>query len=427
VTTPLVVSVHPHTGDAAGGETVEISGRFLDEVDRVTFGRQGPQATIESVTPLTDLLQQMTVTSPPAAHLGRTHIYLWSGDDHAMAGAFTYTGELVEPDEPIAPPPPPPQRWPNLPGFIPDIVGRRGWLTLGTLTVPLCDEGAGGNREMGYVCTELNIGYPTVREVSDSHAGRHGAEDRTSLFGARAVTATISCPMPGGNMTRDQVSRLFGPFTNPGARPTLRYRLDDPSRPADERMLTLRASDFTSALNADTPRSIALGWVAPDPIIYSTLERTATATPAGLRTGGLKFPTLLPFAFSWSAGAGGGTVPLPMDGDADVYPTITVFGEVTAPVVRIRNFAPDGTITAGRVGLRNGFVVEPGEAVVFDTAAKTVTRFPDGARLEGAVSTWGESWPVIKAGMLNTFDMEGGSQNDTARAVVAWHDGWLSP
>ena len=416
---PAATGITPNEGNAAGGETVEITGGYLDQVDHVTF--QGADwwgvGTIADQT-----WDRLTVLTPPATtddgNLvgGAAQVFLWWADTSALAGAFTYIGP---------PPPPGPPVWPNMPGFIPDIAGRRGYLMLGDNKVPLCDEGADGNRSMGYVCTELHFD-PSVREVSNNNAGRDGADDKTMLQGSLAVTATIAAPMPGGSMTRDQVRRLFAPFTNLRARPTLVYTLDDPSRPGDERMITqLRASSFPTDLTGDVVGSIPLGWVAADPTFYSTAERQASVTPAGVRTGGLTFPTVMPFTFTWSAPTGG-EIDLGDTGDADVFPTIRIFGDITAPTVTIRSFAPDGSILVGQVGFRNGFVISPGRWVELDTAAKTVTG-DDGTHWESAVVTWGETWPIVRAGMTNLLGLSGSSVDAIAQAVATWHDGWLSP
>ena len=102
---------------------------------------------------------------------------------------------------------------------------RRAWLVLGASTLALEDTDA------GYYCTELNLGYPDVREVVENRpAPLDGTVDRTALFGSRAVSANIT-GQSGHGMTADQIATLFAPWMLPAQRVQLHYVLDRPGQP----------------------------------------------------------------------------------------------------------------------------------------------------------------------------------------------------
>ena len=131
---------------------------------------------------------------------------------------------------------------------------RRAWLTLGALTMPLEDKDA------GYYCTELNLGYPEVRDVVNNRPDQHGVDDRTAYFGSRIVSANITAQQA----PVDAVAASFAPFMVPGVRPVLHYVLDRPGTP--ERAFTVRASGYSWPVTGSRRRDIQLQWVAADPV-----------------------------------------------------------------------------------------------------------------------------------------------------------------
>ena len=75
----------------------------------------------------------------------------------------------------------------------PASCARRAWLTLGARTLLLEDPSS------GYFCTSLDLGYPTVRAVTNNRPDDDGIDD---------------------------VADNFAPFMVPSARPVLHYVLD---------------------------------------------------------------------------------------------------------------------------------------------------------------------------------------------------------
>jgi len=302
----------------------------------------------------------------------------------------------------------------------PSSYPRQAWLQLGDDRLYLDDF------DTGYACMELNIGYPEVRAVVDNNPDRDGVNDRTSLVGARVVTATIQA-WPGGTITIDDIARLFGPYTYPGVRPELHWTLNTADHA--ERMLTLRAADFSSPMPAPITREIQLGWVAPDPVCYDPNAQSATAwsgtggTYPG-RTYNLTFPRVYP------PGTGGAPIPatIVVVGDVAVLPTIVIWGPVTGPVVTLtkqlaRNDTVQQTIT---FAFNTTVNIPAGGQITINAANRTVTD-NSGNSLIAQVDWTGSTWPALAPGDTWVMTLTGGTTSGVTQAVATWREGYLTP
>jgi hypothetical protein len=294
---------------------------------------------------------------------------------------------------------------------------RQAWLILGGRRLNLDDPVA------GYVMTELDIGYPEVREVVDNNPDRDGVNDRTRLAGSRVVTAVIRA-WPGGGVKIDDIARLFGPFTWPGGRPELHWILDTADR--SERMLTLRAADSAAPMGPPSGREIHLGWVAPDPVAYDPATRTAVGRPeTDLMTGrryDLTFDRVYP-----AGGIFGESAVVIVAGDVPARPRIRIHGPITAPAVILTKHLTieDPVEVVIRFAFDEAFRVEAGHWVEINGAARQVVE-DTGARLEGRVD-WSEStWPVLESGYTWTVALLGSSTSQITQAVVTWREGFLA-
>ena len=79
---------------------------------------------------------------------------------------------------------------------------RRAWLTLGAASLALEDAAA------GYLCTSLDLGYPTPRPVTANRPDADGAVDRTRYSSPRTVAANISA-LVGAGARIDEVATAF--------------------------------------------------------------------------------------------------------------------------------------------------------------------------------------------------------------------------
>jgi hypothetical protein len=294
---------------------------------------------------------------------------------------------------------------------------RRAWLVMGTRTLELEDDLA------GYACTELNLGYPEVREVSSNRPDADGTDDRTSLMGARAVSANIRAY--GGAATPDEIGALFAPFMLPSARPELHYVLDRPGTP--ERMCTVRASGYAWPITGKRDRDIQLGWVASDPVMRDPAARSSVSRSGSTTIPGRAYP--LHFNRIYPVGGGAATTgEIVSPGDVPVRPLVRIFGPITDPRVDLQVMDPAEPLATYSLAFVAGFRIDAGEWVDVDTDRKTVFRNSDPTQSAMADMDWQTStWPVLPPSPALTYlNLYGDSTSGVTQAEATWTDGYLT-
>jgi hypothetical protein len=277
----------------------------------------------------------------------------------------------------------------------PGVIGaclRKAWLTLGDLDVSLEDP------TQGYFCTQLDLGYPAVREVISNNPDRNGAQDRTQYLGSRVVSANITT-LAGAGGRIDQVASMFAPFMLPSARPVLHYVLDRPGLP--ERTLTVRASGYAWPVAGPYQRDIQLQWVASDPVARDPNLKTATALIAGSAT-------------------------IATPGDIPVLPVFRITGPLTGPSIGLGLAGPP--YTTWFLAFLSSFSLTTGHYVEIDTANRTV--FLDGdpaqprlASMDWTVSSWQWIPPLPSSTIMS---LTGSGDGPTTRVDAIWQDGYLT-
>lgn len=290
---------------------------------------------------------------------------------------------------------------------------RRAWLTLGALTQPLEDEDA------GLYCTELNLGYPTVREVVSNRPDAMGIDDRTSLWGERLVSANVTAQAPAAPYV-DDVAARFAPFMVPNVRPVLHYVLDRPG--AQEKTLTVRAANYAWPLTGGRKRNIQLQWVAADPIARGPELNRATAW-AG--TGGVlgRVYNLVP-SRAYPVGAGlpsAGTIT--GHGDVGIQPYLRIFGPITDPRVTFDTTGPP--VEHSEVGMT--YRIDAGHFVGIDTRLHTARLDDDPAQSVLSELDWVRLiWPVLpNAPDSTTMQLTGTGTTSSSQVEATWQDGYL--
>jgi hypothetical protein len=294
---------------------------------------------------------------------------------------------------------------------------RRAWLVLGGRRLELEDMAA------GYYCSELDLGYPEPREVTANRPDRNGTDDRTSLMGARAITANITGR--GGAMSSDEIATLFAPYMTPAARPELHYVLDRPGTP--ERFATVRASGYTWPVSGARTREIHLGWVAPDPVMHDPAIHSVPARSGSSVSGGRPYD--LAFDRAYAPGGGSATTGvIESAGDLPIRPTLEIYGPITDPVVSLEVSdpavpAPD---PAYRIVFDPGFRIDPGRWVSVDTDTRTA-HDDAGASIMGLIDWAATTWPVLPtAPALTYLSLAGTSTTGITQAHAIWTDGYLT-
>lgn len=296
---------------------------------------------------------------------------------------------------------------------------RRAWLDLDGLITDLHDEAA------GYFCTELDLGSPDVRDVTNGRPDRHGIDDRTQFFGGRVVSANVMALASAGAVI-DEVATMFGPYMTPAVRPVLHYVLERPGLP--ERVLVVRAQSYSFTVDGVEEREVQLAWVASDPVARDPAAQSETARAGASggvqgRSYDLTFPRTYPAGSSAPASA-----TLLSPGDVPVAPVVQIFGPITEASVRFSDGAdPVGN---GSVGLIASYVIPAGSYVEIDCEARTA--YLNGDRGQSVLTSldWLEisanGWPRIPPRVPVSMTLTGSSTTSATCAVATWQDGYLS-
>ncbi len=258
---------------------------------------------------------------------------------------------------------------------------RRAWLVLGSQTLQLEDP------VLGYWCETLDLGYPAPRDVMTNRPDQDGVDDRTSLVGARTVSADIHAV--SGRI--DQAATVFAPFMNPAARPVLHYVLDRPGTP--ERTLTLRAANYAWPIAGPTERNVQLQWVCADPIAFDPVQKSSTSWAGSSGNG--RVYNLIPNRIYPAGGSGAILGNIFTLGDLPVMPLLRIYGPITAP--RITFQYPD--MTYANVTFLSTLIVNAGQYVEVDTRRHTAYLNGDPTQnLITSLDWYNSIWPVCPPG-----------------------------
>ena len=273
--------------------------------------------------------------------------------------------------------------------------------------------------DAGYICSQLDLGWPEVREVVNSRPDADGIDDRTRYVGGRGVSANIVATTTLGAVL-DEVASSFVFFMSPRRRPLLHYVLERDDNP--ERVLTVRGASYAAPIDGGAKREIALQWVAADPVAYGALEQSEIAWSGGSvragRTYNLVFPRVYP-----SGESSGTTAIISHDGDLPARPLLRIYGPITAPHVAFVYSTGGGA----DVAFVPAFTIDAGRFVDVDTAAYTAYRDGDVNQPVTHYLVWSSlRWPVLPAAPAHSeMTLTGSSTSGNTQVVASWHDRYL--
>jgi hypothetical protein len=151
--------------------------------------------------------------------------------------------------------------------------------------------------------------------------------------------------------------------------------------------------------------------VAPDPRRYLDVLNTVSVGLPTVGSGGLVFNLVFPLTFG--AGVQGGQMALTNTGTINVWPTFTVLGPATAPVIT-------NTDTGQRLEFGTNLVVAASQTLVVDTDAKTALL--SGASRRADLLT--AQWFPLPPGTTNIRFTHTGTYDANALLTATWRDGW---
>lgn len=289
-------------------------------------------------------------------------------------------------------------------------------LRLGTETLDLSDYA--GN---GVYVAKVDIGAPAVREVAYDLPDRDGTLDQTAFVGARLITLSGQVIASAAAGTRQEILDRLSRFCRPGSRPTLTVALNDDI----PRTIGLRGDQCAAPIERPGRCPFAASWKAPDPRFYAAdadgdpVVSSLTVFPPMSSTLGrsynLTFPRLYPAAWG-----GSGFATAPVAGDFPTWPTYTIVGPATNPIVSTTD--AEGNTSAVAF---SSLTLAIGDYVTVETATRAV--YLNGDRAADRYSTidvtrtrWGPLYPID-----TTISFNATSFASPAQLAAAWTDAYL--
>ncbi len=256
-----------------------------------------------------------------------------------------------------------------------------------------------------YILTSLDLGFPDVRDSTETIAGMDGEVDTTAHVGARAVTAEVFVSQSG---TGPLVDRLAG-VMHPGARYWLYIGRTD--WPGERRILARGASFACPPRNL---RTAQMGFRCPSGLLEDAAEQTVTLAPQGQVAGGRTYPKSYPRTYD--PGLVPGAALIDVGGSVPVPPVIDIFGPCTDPLVRVVD-------TGAQMIIRGD--IAAGDFFRIDTAARTILRNNDpNFSVYGQLDFATSSWLILPVGQVQVvFSPQSSSGN--CQAVLRWANRWL--
>lgn len=231
----------------------------------------------------------------------------------------------------------------------------------------------------GFDVAVLDLGFPSIRSSSDPRADADGEDDRTTYFGARAVTLSGTV-VPTATETRQQVLDRLRAFLNPRRRPYLIYTLEETG---DERRIRLVADQHAAPIERPGSAKVTVGWRGPDGVQESTTEEleTAAATPA-LEPGRF-YPRTYPLTYPASVPVG--AVVVTNAGNVTTYPVLELYGPATDPVLENVTAGAKLAFTGLSLGVGDYLEIDTRDRTIFLNGIETASRY---GFVDFSVSSW---------------------------------------
>jgi hypothetical protein len=276
--------------------------------------------------------------------------------------------------------------------------------------------------QQGFRVSELDLGYPTVREDSDPWPARNGENDLTRLVGARAVSISGAL-VPSAAGSRQKAWHALAPFLDPRARVTVTYQVDGD---VGARTMTVRAAQLSGPFNDRSVSMVHLGFKAADPFAYDATGAQAivyvtTSGSGGGRAYNLVFNRVYPPGGQTSA-------TLINHGDFPAYPLLRFYGPITGPSATFGRVVA-GVTTTSTLAFQPSYIISPGHFVEVDTAKRSALLDGDPAQSQYPylMPDMGSSgWPSIPPDPgYATVVLNGTGTSSATQLVVSWADPFL--
>lgn len=259
--------------------------------------------------------------------------------------------------------------------------------------------------------TNLDKGYPEIREVVSPNPDYPGTHDLTRLYGSAAVTLDLEV-----YNTPSELIRQLSQYLLPRSRP---YLVVTDTEWSSTRRISLRPSQFGGPVTGGVDhiyRQAQVSWIAPKGVWESDTLTTVSISADTGTSAGLTFSVIFPV--TWPAGTQAGLAELASDSTLDVFPVLRMYGPCTGPQVTLEN-------TSETLKFLSSLVLSAGEYVEVDTEART-------ALLNGTVSRLSDldysvsEWITLRAGETNRVRYHPASGVGTGSHLeILYRNAWL--
>ena len=238
--------------------------------------------------------------------------------------------------------------------------------------------------------------------------GNHGAYDAPAYLDARTITlegVAVAVDIASVHRSRDVLASVCG---DPSLTATL--LVTEPGQPQRQCVVRRSAETKTEPVG---PFHFAWSMIltAPDPRRYAAVASSAAVGLPGVGSGGLVFPLVFPLTFG--TGALGGSLSVTNSGTLQTWPTFTILGPVSSPIIR-------NTGTGESLLFDPAFSVAAGQTLVINTANRTVTYSGANARQSLFTANWFPLYPGPTSLQFTSL----GSYDAAAQLTVSWRDAW---
>jgi len=263
------------------------------------------------------------------------------------------------------------------------------------------------NDQASYILNELDLGFPSVRAVSQPYPGRDGDVDTSRYVGPRSVTARVTVSATNTGPLVDTLAGLM----HPGQR---NYLVASRADWAADRRIVIHGETF--ACPPGPVRVAQCGWRAPVGLWEDAAATTLTINPTGSSTGGFSFPMVFPFVMAPGQAAGSTMVTL---GGSVAAPVLwRLYGPVTGPIVRRADTAEQLSFP--------GLVINQGDYLQIDQDAKTVLlNGLTTASLYNRLDFAGASWWRLPPNSTTGVSFTGTATGPTTSGVLTVRNRWM--
>lgn len=175
-----------------------------------------------------------------------------------------------------------------------------------------------------YRVSRLDIGFPSVRAVTQPRPDADGEDDTTVRYGAAAVSLDLML-LPRGGTLRALLDGLRA-FCHPSARPYLVVEQD-----GEQRRIRLRVDQQSAPITNPSHQQVQAVWRAPDGVMEDLTEQIWISNAVEAGEGGRAYPRAYPLSYAASSPVG--SVTGIYAGTADVWPVLRLYGPSDTPRV----------------------------------------------------------------------------------------------